>query len=301
MEVDSDFDEYSENSVAPAPKAAKVRTDRLAMAGRPASARPTWPDRLHRSIAAQAKGKAAAPKAGALAPHNAGGKGKSIEETYQKLSQLEHILLRPDTYIGSTEKQQQQLWVHDGEGMAFKTVTFAPGLYKIFDEILVNAADNKVRDATMDTLHVDINEVRTTGSPPRCSRRRAAPHCQGLSRPATPGQSGAWASRLAGRIRAARTAAAALQATGSIKVLNNGAGIPVEIHKTEGVHVPELIFGHLLTSSNYNATRRRCAGAGALLSACPRPQVQGPPTRLKCPPLMPASHAAVRRAATVRR
>ena len=46
----------------------------------------------------------------ALSPHN-DATGKSIEETYQKLSQLDHILLRPDTYIGSTEKQQQQLWV----------------------------------------------------------------------------------------------------------------------------------------------------------------------------------------------
>lgn len=31
-------------------------------------------------------------------------KGKAtIEDTYQKKSQLEHILLRPDTYIGSVE------------------------------------------------------------------------------------------------------------------------------------------------------------------------------------------------------
>lgn len=102
------------------------------------------------------KGKAAASKS-ALTSHNAG--GKSIEETYQKLSQLEHILLRPDTYIGSTEKQQQSLWVHDGERMVLKNVTFAPGLYKIFDEILVNAADNKIRDPTMDTLRIDIDEV----------------------------------------------------------------------------------------------------------------------------------------------
>lgn len=101
----------------------------------------------------------------ALSPHNAtvaskGKKsGKSIEETYQKLSQLDHVLLRPDTYIGSTEKQQQQLWVHDGERMVLKNVTVAPGLYKIFDEILVNAADNKVRDPTMNTLKVEIDEV----------------------------------------------------------------------------------------------------------------------------------------------
>lgn len=100
-----------------------------------------------------------ASKATALGAHNAGGSSKTIEETYQKLSQLEHILLRPDTYIGSTEKQQQQLWVHDGERMVLKNVTFAPGLYKIFDEILVNAADNKVRDGAMDALRVDVDVV----------------------------------------------------------------------------------------------------------------------------------------------
>ena len=85
--------------------------------------------------------------------------GKSIEEVYQKKSQLEHILLRPDTYIGSTEAQQQKLWVHDGEQLVLKDVDFVPGLYKIFDEILVNAADNKIRDPKMDTVRVDIDPV----------------------------------------------------------------------------------------------------------------------------------------------
>ena len=42
------------------------------------------------------------------------GKGRAVEDQYKKLSQLEHILLRPDTYVGSVEKQQAQLWVHDG-------------------------------------------------------------------------------------------------------------------------------------------------------------------------------------------
>jgi DNA gyrase/topoisomerase IV subunit B len=77
----------------------------------------------------------------------------------QKKSQLEHILLRPDTYIGSTEKQQQQLWVHDGDRMVLQSIGYVPGLYKIFDEILVNAADNKVRDPSMDTVRVSIDEV----------------------------------------------------------------------------------------------------------------------------------------------
>lgn len=112
-----------------------------------------------------AKKPVAAPKAkpakplGVSTSHNVQKGGKAIEEIYQKKTQLEHILLRPDTYIGSTEKQQQQLWVHDGERLALKSITYAPGLFKIFDEILVNAADNKVRDSTMDTLKVDIDAV----------------------------------------------------------------------------------------------------------------------------------------------
>lgn len=65
---------------------------------------------------------------------------------YQKKTQLEHILLRPDTYIGSVESISQQMWVWDveQEKMEFKNISFVPGLFKIFDELLVNAADNKV-------------------------------------------------------------------------------------------------------------------------------------------------------------
>lgn len=71
---------------------------------------------------------------------------RPLEEVYQKKTQLEHILLRPDTYIGSVEKTPQNLWIlEDMSRVAFKCVNIIPGLYKIFDEILVNAADNKVK------------------------------------------------------------------------------------------------------------------------------------------------------------
>lgn len=104
-----------------------------------------------------------------------------------------------------------------------------PGLYKIFDEILVNAADNKVgfcgakvgavcnadiyvlnaqrNDPTMDTLKVDISKVE-----------------------------------------------------GTISVYNNGKGIPVEIHSKEGIYIPELIFGQLLSSSNYDDNEKKVTG-----------------------------------------
>ena len=98
--------------------------------------------------------------------------GKTIEDIYQKKTQLEHILLRPDTYVGSTERQDQKLWVHDGEGLVHKEISYVPGLYKIFDEILVNAADNKVRDASMDIVKVVVDQVSSTLQPDSCMHKR---------------------------------------------------------------------------------------------------------------------------------
>ncbi|KAL6006450.1 hypothetical protein ACLOJK_037404 [Asimina triloba] len=132
---------------------------------------------------------------------------KTIEQTYQKKTQLEHILLRPDTYIGSVEKHTQTLWVYEDGEMACRSVTYVPGLYKIFDEILVNAADNKQRDPSMDSVKVDIDVEH---------------NC--------------------------------------ISIYNNGDGVPVEIHQEEGVYVPEMIFGHLLTSSNYDDAVKKTTG-----------------------------------------
>ena len=86
-------------------------------------------------------------------------KQKTIEGIYQKKSQLEHILLRPDTYIGSVETITEMMWVFDKEKemMVQKDIKYVPGLYKIFDEILVNAADNKQRDPKMDMIKIDID------------------------------------------------------------------------------------------------------------------------------------------------
>eukprot|EP00958_Prasinococcus_capsulatus_P030175 scaffold7976_cov403-Prasinococcus_capsulatus_cf.AAC.7 len=160
-------------------------------------------------------GPAKKPKAGKkkpLAESNADNVlpgGKTIEQTYQKKSQLEHILLRPDTYVGSVVKQTAPLWVINAETGRFvqRDISYVPALYKIYDEIIVNAADNKVRDPTMDKLCVDID-----------------------------------------------------QETGTISVWNNGNGVPVEIHKEEGVYVPEMIFGMLLTSSNYDDGEKKVTG-----------------------------------------
>uniref|UniRef100_A0A674EDT1 DNA topoisomerase 2 n=1 Tax=Salmo trutta TaxID=8032 RepID=A0A674EDT1_SALTR len=132
----------------------------------------------------------------------------SVERVYQKKTQLEHILLRPDTYIGSVEPVTQQMWVFDEDlGMNLREITYVPGLYKIFDEILVNAADNKQRDKNMSTIKISIDPESNT-----------------------------------------------------ITIWNNGKGIPVVEHKDEKMYVPALIFGHLLTSSNYDDEQKKVTG-----------------------------------------
>ena len=113
------------------------------------------------SKAAKTIGKAPAPLQSSSA-HNASGPDRTIEQTYQKKSQLEHVLLRPDTYIGNVEKHTLPLWAWENGGMVHKDITYVPGLYKIFDEILVNAADNKQRDNSMDMLKVDIDAENNT-------------------------------------------------------------------------------------------------------------------------------------------
>lgn len=133
----------------------------------------------------------------------------SVERIYQKKSQLEHILLRPDTYVGSVEAVTQPMWVMDTENdkMIQKDISFVPGLYKIFDEIMVNAADNKQRDPKMDCLKIDIEPENN-----------------------------------------------------KIKIWNNGKGIPVVEHKEQKMYVPTMIFGHLLTSSNYDDSEKKVTG-----------------------------------------
>ncbi|KAM3184368.1 DNA topoisomerase 2-alpha [Hymenolepis weldensis] len=133
----------------------------------------------------------------------------SVERIYQKKTQLEHILIRPDTYIGTISRTTTTMWVYDKvtNSMIQREITYTPGLYKIYDEILVNAADNKIRDPSMSCIKIDIKPEENL-----------------------------------------------------IRIWNNGAGIPVVHHKVENMYVPSLIFGHLLTSSNYDDSEQKVTG-----------------------------------------
>lgn len=52
----------------------------------------------------------------------------------------------------------------------------------------------------------------------------------------------------------------------TISIWNNGKGIPVVEHKDEKMYVPALIFGHLLTSSNYDDEEKKVTGESSHLN-----------------------------------
>ena len=54
------------------------------------------------------------------------------------------------------------MYVLQGEEIVEKEITYTPGLYKIYDEIVVNAADNKQRDPSMDKLEIEISSEKNT-------------------------------------------------------------------------------------------------------------------------------------------
>jgi DNA topoisomerase-2 len=86
-------------------------------------------------------------------------KEKSVEETYQKLSELEHVLHRPGMYIGSVDKNTAERWVLFNSKMVKKQLTYNPGIFKIFDEILSNAIDHSKRDDTLKKIEISINST----------------------------------------------------------------------------------------------------------------------------------------------
>lgn len=87
---------------------------------------------------------------------------KTIEQKYKKLTQREHVLLRPGMYIGSIKKQNEELWVAKEEESTYKmikkVINYTPGFIKIFDEVLTNATDHSFRDATLTQIRVNFNK-----------------------------------------------------------------------------------------------------------------------------------------------
>ncbi len=137
----------------------------------------------------------------------------------QQKTDKQHILDNPDTYIGSVETVDSNVWIMNetNDKIIEKNINYVPGLFKLFDEGIVNCRDHVVRmqskieqgvDNSLPVTYIDI----------------------------------------------------AIQDDGTIIMINDGNGIDVVQHPEYKTWVPELIFGHLRTSTNYNKEEKKIVG-----------------------------------------
>jgi DNA topoisomerase II len=140
-----------------------------------------------------------------------------LAQQYQRKTDKEHVLDNPDTYIGSVEKVDSEQWIMDPvtKKIILKTIEYVPGLYKLFDEGIVNCRDHVIRmiqseasnKRLVSSIEIDVDD-----------------------------------------------------STGMITLTNDGNGIDVAKHPVEDMWIPEMIFGHLRTSTNYDKTEKKIVG-----------------------------------------
>ena len=136
-----------------------------------------------------------------------------LASKYQQKTDKAHILDNPDTYIGSVEHIDSHVWIFDDESNKIieKNINYIPGLFKLFDEGIVNCRDHAIRMATNpDASQVSYIDVSILD--------------------------------------------------GTITMTNDGNGIDIAKHPESGIWIPEMIFGHLRTSTNYDKTEKKIVG-----------------------------------------
>ena len=141
---------------------------------------------------------------------------------YQKMTDLEHVLKKPDTYIGSIQPCETIDYIASttltsaiaSTTMVRKQFTYIPGLYKLFDEGIVNMRDHVVRQAQA------VADGKADALPVTCLDVT----CSAVD--------------------------------GTICMTNDGNGIDVAQHPEHKLWIPEMIFGHLRTSTNYDENKK---------------------------------------------
>jgi DNA topoisomerase-2 len=87
----------------------------------------------------------------------------SLDKKFQKLDDIEHVILRPGMYIGSIKPHTSNKWLISEEGVQLKEVTYNPGFLKIFDEIITNSVDeSKRKGSKLNTIKVTIDRGTNT-------------------------------------------------------------------------------------------------------------------------------------------
>lgn len=138
---------------------------------------------------------------------------KPTDLEYKQLTQVEHILQRSETYVGSTKLVATECWVSNdqGDGFVKTTIQQCDALLRLYIEVLSNCIDNIWRGAQEGIVckNIKINVDKESGE---------------------------------------------------ITISNDGKPIPQKLNPN-GVYIPTMIFGMLLTSSNYNdAENRKTSG-----------------------------------------
>lgn len=144
---------------------------------------------------------------------------KQLYFDVQQKTDKQHILDNPDTYIGSVETVDADMWIMNeaSDKIIEKNISYIPGLFKLFDEGIVNCRDHVVRMQSKIDANVE-NSLPVTYID------------------------------------------IAIQEDGTIVMINDGNGIDVVQHPEYKTWVPELIFGHLRTSTNYNKEEKKIVG-----------------------------------------
>lgn len=139
-----------------------------------------------------------------------------LAKQYQRKTDKQHILDNPDTYIGAVENVDSQMWVYDDNTnkIVLRDIEYVPGLYKLFDEGIVNCRDHVVRMIQLNSIHKHFVSYIETD----------------------------------------------IKEDGTITLSNDGNGIDIAKHPEYDLWIPEMIFGHLRTSTNYDKTEKRIVG-----------------------------------------
>jgi len=143
-------------------------------------------------------------------------KDQALAKQYQRKTDKQHILDNPDTYIGSVENVDAEMWIFDDATgrIVNRPVEYIPGLYKLFDEGIVNCRDHVMRMIQSPTLEKHfVSYIHITVSE-----------------------------------------------DGTITMTNDGNGIDIAKHPEYDIWIPELVFGHLRTSTNYDKTEKKIVG-----------------------------------------
>lgn len=143
-------------------------------------------------------------------------KTEELKQKYQKKTDIEHIKDAPDTYIGSIEQDEDKGWLLNDEKMSYTSYNWVPGLYKCFDEGIVNARDHYVRlnSKKKSKKIIPVKNIEITVD----------------------------------------------KETGVITMMNDGNGIDIEKHPEHKLWIPEMIFGHLRTGTNYDKKAKKIVG-----------------------------------------